>query len=209
MQGTDFDEVGFFRAVEGCGARALLIGRRALVVLGLPVLTADYDFWLHIDDIDAFNRAAARFSLAPTHAPDEARLRGRYALENDEHVDVLVARSVPTIQGDPVAFADLWNRRQATRLAEGVHVQLPSLADLIVTKRFASRPKAWRAVEEAQRQVTGAEAAAYLAAPISEAEREEALALVRWFRRRYPTGAARLAYVRRAYRRWTLSRPQQ
>ena len=23
---------------------------RALVVLGLPVLTADYDFWLHIDD---------------------------------------------------------------------------------------------------------------------------------------------------------------
>src|SRR6476619_6459770 len=141
MQGTDFDEVEFFRAVEGCGARALLIGRRALVVLGLPVLTADYDFWLHIDDIDAFNRAAARFSLAPTHAPDEARLRGRYALENDEHVDVLVARSVPTIQGDPVAFADLWNRRQATKLAEGVHVQLPSLADLIVTKRFASRPK--------------------------------------------------------------------
>jgi hypothetical protein len=34
-----------------------------------------------------------------------------------------------------------WNRRQATKLAEGVHVQLPSLADLIVTKRFASRPK--------------------------------------------------------------------
>jgi hypothetical protein len=141
MQGTDFDEVAFFRAVEGCGARALLIGRRALVVLGLPVLTADYDFWLHIDDIDAFNHATAPFGLSPTYAPDEARRRGRYALENDEHVDVLVARSVPTIQGDPVAFADLWNRRQATRLVEGVHVQLPSLADLIVTKRFASRPK--------------------------------------------------------------------
>jgi hypothetical protein len=25
---------------------ALLIGRRALVALGIPVLTADYDFWL-------------------------------------------------------------------------------------------------------------------------------------------------------------------
>lgn len=32
-------------------ARALLIGRGALVVLGLPPLTADNDFWLHIDDI--------------------------------------------------------------------------------------------------------------------------------------------------------------
>jgi len=47
-----------------------------------------------------------------------------------------------------------------------------------------------------------AEARAYLDAPISEAEREEVLALVRWFRRRYPTPAERLAYVRRAYARW-------
>ena len=69
-----------------------------------------------------------------------------------------------------------------------------------------SPSKVRRAAEEAQRQVTGAEAAAYLAAPISEAERDEAVALIRWFRRRYPTGADRLAYVRRAYRRWTLSR---
>jgi hypothetical protein len=45
-----------------------------------------------------------------------------------------------------------------------------------------------------------------LTAPISDAEREDALALVRWFRRRYPTGAERLAYVRRASRRWLTHR---
>jgi len=44
-----------------------------------------------------------------------------------------------------------------------------------------------------------------LAAPISEAEEEEVRSLIRWFRRRYPTPADRLAYVRRAYRRWTKS----
>jgi hypothetical protein len=44
-----------------------------------------------------------------------------------------------------------------------------------------------------------------LAVPIDEAEQEEALSLIRWFRRRYPTPAERLAYVRRAYRRWTRS----
>lgn len=46
------------------------------------------------------------------------------------------------------------------------------------------------------------EARAYLDAPISEAERDEVLALIRWFRRRYPTPAERLAYARRAYARW-------
>ena len=58
-----------------------------------------------------------------------------------------------------------------------------------------SPSKARRALEQADRQVTAAEAAAYLAAPISEVEREEAVALIRWFRRRYPTGADRLRYT--------------
>lgn len=52
------------------------------------------------------------------------------------------------------------------------------------------------------RVLTPTEAGAYLDAPISEAERDEVLALVRWFRRRYPTPAERLAYVRRAYAQW-------
>ena len=41
------------------------------------------------------------------------------------------------------------------------------------------------------------------AIPVTEEDREQTLELVRWFVRRYPTPADRLAYVRRAYRRWT------
>jgi hypothetical protein len=52
------------------------------------------------------------------------------------------------------------------------------------------------------RRVSSAELREALDAPLSDAEREEILALRRWFTRRYPTGAARLAYVRRAYARW-------
>ena len=51
MEPSAFDELAFFRAITQSGARALLIGRRALVLLGLPVLTADYDFWLAVDHI--------------------------------------------------------------------------------------------------------------------------------------------------------------
>ena len=57
MKAGGFESEDLFAAIAGTGARALLIGRQALVVLGLPVLTADYDFWLHGDDIVRFNAA--------------------------------------------------------------------------------------------------------------------------------------------------------
>lgn len=67
----------------------------------------------------------------------------------------------------------------------------------------ASRAAVRARVEaEAERRLSPEEVAAYLGAPVSDAERAGARALVAWFRRRYPTGAERLAYARRAYRRW-------
>ncbi len=57
--------------------------------------------------------------------------------------------------------------------------------------------------EITERRLTPGELRAALATPLSADERERILDLVRWFTRRYPTGAERLAYVRRAYRRWT------
>jgi hypothetical protein len=141
MKGSDFDESGFFRAVSGSKARALLIGRRALVLLGLPVLTVDYDFWVHIEDIEAFNAAAEPFGLLPSHSPTEARGRGRYVLQNDEIVDVMVARSVTTVLGARIEFDGLWERRNSVTIEPGVTVALPSLPDLISTKRFAARPR--------------------------------------------------------------------
>ena len=141
MDPSDFDEEEFFGRIASSGARALLIGRQALIALGIPVLTRDYDYWIHIDDIVAFNDALAPLGLSPNRSPEEARSRGRYALENDERVDVLVARSVPTIGGTRVAFDDIWPRRQALEVAEGTIVHLPSIDDLILTKQFGGRPK--------------------------------------------------------------------
>lgn len=141
MEGTDFDEREFFQRIAASGARALLIGRRALVVLGLPLLTADYDFWVHPEDAGAFNASVEALGLFASHTPEEARNRGRYVLENDEHVDVLAARTVSTPDGLVVAFDDLWSRRQTLRLDPETPITIPSLADLILTKRFAQRPK--------------------------------------------------------------------
>lgn len=141
MRGSEFDEIAFFRSIHESGVRALLIGRRALAVLGIPVLTSDYDFWIAIDEIAAFNTAVAPCGFQPTFEPAQARQRGRYALDNDEHVDVLVARAVTTIDGVRVAFEDLWTRRRPMTLAAGIDVHVPDVDDLILTKRFGDRPK--------------------------------------------------------------------
>ena len=66
----------------------------------------------------------------------------------------------------------------------------PSQADLRAARRLAERVLAVDAFD------------AYVNAPVSEDEREEAVRLIRWFSKRYRTPAQRLAYVRRAYARW-------
>lgn len=141
MQAGQFDEPTFFRAIAESEARSLLIGRRALVALGLPVLTADYDFWLHIDDIEKFNKAVSACELVPNRSPEDARTVGRYVVEGDERVDVLVARQVSTREGVPLRFDDAWARRQAIDYGDGVSLAIPCLADLILTKKWALRPK--------------------------------------------------------------------
>ncbi len=141
MHASEFDEQDFFHAIAASGVRALLIGRRALIALGLPVLTRDYDFWIHADDAAAFNAALVPLGLYPNRSPEEARAVGRYVLENDEKVDVLVARTVATRDGVRVAFADVWERRRSIQVVPGTSVALPSMDDLILTKRFGGRPK--------------------------------------------------------------------
>lgn len=141
MQVGAFDEAAFFRVIDDSGARALLIGRRALIALGLPVTTFDYDYWIHTDDAAAFNAALEPLDLYPNRPLDEARKHGRYVLENEEKVDVLVARAVTTRDGVKVTFDDVWPRRQRLPYDTGISIYVPSLDDPILTKGFGSRPR--------------------------------------------------------------------
>jgi hypothetical protein len=139
VEADPFEESLFFAAIASSGARVLLIGRRALVALGLPVLTADYDLWTFPADVEKLNTAVKPLDLVPNRTPDEARSRGRYVLENGEHVDVLlsltIAGSVPSL-----SLADAWTRRTSVAVS-GVDVHLPALEDLLTMKRAAGRQK--------------------------------------------------------------------
>jgi hypothetical protein len=141
VQPDSFDEEQFFAALARSAARALLIGRRAMIALGLPVLTADYDLWVHVDDIELLNTALEPFNLVPSVSPEVARQRGRYVLEDGEHIDVLVARSQSASDGTRLAFDDAWARHQRIPYTERTTLAIPTLDDLIVTKRWAMRDK--------------------------------------------------------------------
>lgn len=141
MLSGEFDDESFFQAVCLSGARALLIGRRALILLGAPVMTADYDLWLHIDDIEVLNKAFAVLDHVPNHEPADARTRGRYVIENGERVDVMVARAAPSLGGVVLDFDSAWSRRREVAIAPGITVCLPCIEDLITTKRWGGRPK--------------------------------------------------------------------
>lgn len=59
--------------------------------------------------------------------------------------------------------------------------------------------------ELAERALTADEVREALAIPLGDEEEAEARSMIRWFCRRYATPGERLAYVRRAYRRWSNS----
>jgi hypothetical protein len=65
-----------------------------------------------------------------------------------------------------------------------------------------SEPARSAAAALVDRELTLDEASRYLDTPMDDEERAAILDLVRWFTTRYSTPAERLAYVRRAYRRW-------
>jgi hypothetical protein len=141
MESDAVDELELFDAVTRSRTRVLLIGRRALVALGLPVLTADYDFWLHVDDIEAFNATLAPLGMYPNRSASDARSAGRYVLENGEHIDVVVAQELRTLSGEALEFDQAWSRKELLDVSASTHVAVPCLDDLIVTKRIAMRPK--------------------------------------------------------------------
>lgn len=141
MEAGELYDEDFFRALAKSEARVLLIGRRALIALGAPVMTSDYDVWLHFDDVEKLNAAFATLDHHPNYSPEVARKRGRYVLENGQRIDVLIARGKSDVTGQSLTFDEAWSARQRIEIDVGLHADLPSIDHLIVTKRWASRPR--------------------------------------------------------------------
>jgi len=62
-------------------------------------------------------------------------------LENHDHIDVLVARQLSTVDGEVVVFDEVWARRVTQRYDATLALAVPCIPDLIRTKKWAHRAK--------------------------------------------------------------------
>lgn len=127
----------FFRALAGRSARYLLIGRRALILLGAPVQSLDIDILLspEREDLEKLLACAQDLRLEtpqvdPASPPPFVKLHA-----DNTHVDCFRARGYRTREGEDLLFDDMWRARQ-TIVLEGVAIPIPSVDDLIRTKRL-------------------------------------------------------------------------
>ena len=92
------------------------------------------------DDESLIEQVDARRSFCNTCSHDWVRDAASHK-PKFASVDVLVARVVTTVDGVRVAFDEVWAARRPVSVAAGIDVQLPGIDDLILTKRFAARPR--------------------------------------------------------------------
>ena len=134
------NEVSFFdliRKFNDQRIRYLIIGRRAIILYGGPVLTGDYDLW--IDPIDKKRTLALLedkldFELS---SPADTRRPIVTAFSGMRRYDLFFHRSVRNIERETIEFEKCFERSTLFEsAAEGVSFRVPSIDDLIRLKKI-------------------------------------------------------------------------
>ena len=133
-------ELEFFdliRKFERRNIRFLIIGRRALVLYGAPVLTADHDLWIHPDDKKkALSLLSEELGFELSHPPETRKLivTGFSGLKK---YDLFFQRSVRNLEHETIDFEDCYRKSVVKDdPAENLRFRIPSIDDLIRLKKI-------------------------------------------------------------------------
>jgi hypothetical protein len=132
-------ELGFFEIVTDfnrMGIKYLIIGRRAVVLYGAPVLTADFDFWIATADrlktLSYFEAKGCGLS-----EPMDTKKPIIQAYAGPRKIDLFFHRSVQNIEGDLIEFDSCYeNATIKEDPGQGILFRIPSIDDLIRTKKI-------------------------------------------------------------------------
>jgi len=133
-------ELEFFdliRKFERRNIRFLIIGRRALVLYGAPVLTADHDLWIHPDDKKkALSLLSEELGFELSHPP-ETRKPIVTGFSGFKKYDLFFQRSVRNLEHETIDFEDCYrNSVVKDDPAEDLRFRIPSIDDLIRLKKI-------------------------------------------------------------------------
>jgi hypothetical protein len=117
--------------------RYLIIGRRAVILYGGPVLTADHDIWLHPEDKKkALLLLSEKLDFELSHPPDTKRpiVTG---FSGTKKYDLFFQKSVRNIEGETVEFEESYKKSILKEdPEEKISFRIPSIDDLIRLKKI-------------------------------------------------------------------------
>ena len=132
-------ELSFFDIVSDfnrMGIRHLIVGRRAVVLYGAPVLTADYDFWIEskerINVLDYFKKKGCDLS-----DPEDSMKPIIQVYAGPKKIDLFFHKGVRNLEGELIEFESCYENATVKKDPEqGIVFRLPSIDDLIKTKKI-------------------------------------------------------------------------
>ena len=116
--------------------RYLIIGRRAVILYGGPVLTAGHDIWLHPEDKKkALSLLSEKLDFELSHPPDTKRpiVTG---FSGTKKYDLFFQRSVKNIENETIEFEGCYSNSILKKdVRAKVSFRIPSIDDLIRLKK--------------------------------------------------------------------------
>ena len=117
--------------------RYLIIGRRAVILYGGPVLTADYDFWIHPADrkkILSLLSDELGFELSEIPGTKKPLVRGFSGMKK---FDLFFQKSIRNVEGETIEFEDCYKNSVLKKdPKKDIKFRVPSVDDLIRLKRI-------------------------------------------------------------------------
>jgi hypothetical protein len=133
-------EVSFFKLIRELNRRKiryLIIGRRAVILYGGPVLTADTDLWIHPEDKKtALSLLADKLGLEISQPPDTKR-RIVSGFSGLKKFDLFFQRGIKNIENEVIEFEDCYKNSILKKdPKEDISFRIPSIDDLIRLKKI-------------------------------------------------------------------------
>ncbi len=133
-------EVSFFKLIRELNRRKiryLIIGPRAIILYGGPVLTADIDLWIHPEDKKTvLSLLFDELGLEISHPPDTKKPIVS-AFSGLKKFDLFFQKGIKNIKDEMIEFEDCYKNSILKKdPKENVSFRIPSIDDLIRLKRI-------------------------------------------------------------------------
>ncbi len=135
--GKEIDFLDVIRELNRRRIRFLIIGRRAVILYGAPVLTADHDLWIHsADKVKTLSLLSDELDFELSHAPDTRRpiVTGFSGMRK---YDLFFHKSVKNMENETIEFETCYEKSVFKEDArEGISFRIPCIDDLIRLKKI-------------------------------------------------------------------------